>query len=474
MHVTRSIPPRFRLSLRMLAVAAAFSALAAPGFAADSPAEQQRFHDIYKELVETNTSHSVGSSTLAANEMAKWLTDAGFAASDMQLFEPFPKKGNLVLRYKGTGEKKPMLLLAHLDVVEAKREDWKTDPFKLQETDGYFTARGAIDDKAMAAAFVSIFSQLKREGFKPKRDIILALTADEERGDVPSNGPYWLVNNKRELIQADFGLNEGGGGELENGKPKINRIQVAEKVYVTYELEVTNPGGHSSVPRPDNAIYQLVDALQRIAQYQFPVKMSDVTKSYFARSAPFFAGQEKTDMLAVAVDNPDPAVIARLSVKPFYNASFRTTCVATMLEAGHAENALPQRAKATVNCRILPQDDTAEIERTLKRLAGDKVMVKPLFPPTLSPASPMRDDVLGPVERITSDMWPGVPVIPSMSTGATDSRFLRNIGMPMYGVSGMFVEPSDARAHGLDERIKIKQLYEGREFLYRLVKELAS
>jgi acetylornithine deacetylase/succinyl-diaminopimelate desuccinylase-like protein len=459
---------------RIVAATAICLSLNMPGVAAELTPEQHRFHDIYKELVEINTSHSVGSTTVAAHAMAKRLAEAGFSAADIQIFEPFDRKGNLVMRFKGTGEKKPMLLLAHMDVVEAKREDWKTDPFKLQESDGYFTARGSIDDKAMAASFVSVLGQLKREGFKPRRDIILALTTDEERGDVPTNGAFWLVNNKRELIQADFGINEGGGGELENGKPHINRIQTAEKVYETFEFEVTNPGGHSSVPRPENAIYQLSDALQHLAQYKFPVKMAEVTKVYFARSAAYFTGQDHDDMLAVAKDNPDMAAVERLSTRPFYNAQFRTTCVATMLEAGHAENALPQRAKATVNCRVLPHDDLPGIERQLKVLAGDKVSVKLLISPTPSPPSPLRDDVLKPVEKITTAMWPGVPVIPVMSTGASDSRFLRNIGMPMYGVSGMFVDPADARAHGLDERILIKQLYEGREFLYRLVKELAE
>ena len=442
--------------------------------AADAAAEQKLFREIYQELVEINTSHSAGDNTKAANAMAKRLRDAGFAGAELQLFEPFPRKGNLVVRFKGSGEKKPMLLIAHLDVVEAKREDWSTDPFKLQESGGYFTARGSIDDKAMASSFVSVLGQLKREGYTPKRDIILALTSDEERGDVPSNGAFWLVKNQRALIEADFGINEGGGGELKDGKPNLQRMQVAEKVYVTYELETTNPGGHSSVPRPDNAIYQLSEALTRIAKHEYPVKMSDVTKAYFERSAAFTTSQEAADMRAVARDNPDMAAVGRLSAKAFYNAQFRTTCVTTMLEAGHAENALPQRAKATVNCRILPHDDATQVERTLKSLAGEKVAVKRLFPPTLSPPSPLRADVLGVVEKLTSLMWPGVPVVPSMSTGATDSRFLRNIGIPMYGVSGLFVEPSDYRAHGLNERILVKQLYEGREFLYRLVKELAN
>ena len=442
--------------------------------AADSAAEQKLFREIYQELVEINTSHSAGDNTKAANAMAKRLRDAGFAAGDLQLFEPFPRKGNLVLRYKGSGEKKPMLLVAHLDVVEAKREDWTTDPFKLQEEGGYFTARGSIDDKSMASSFVSILGQLKREGYVPKRDIILALTADEERGDVPSNGAFWLVNNQRALIEAEFGINEGGGGELKDGKPNLNRMQVAEKVFITYTLETTNSGGHSSQPRPDNAIDQLNEALTRIAKHAFPVKMSEVTKAYFERSAAFSSGQEAADMRAVARDAPDPAAVARLSAKPFYNAQFRTTCVTTMVEAGHAENALPQRAKATVNCRILPNDDAAGVERTMKSLAGDKVAVKHLYPPTLSPPSPLRADVLGAVEKLTTQMWPGVPVVPTMSSGATDSRFLRNIGIPVYGVSGLFVEPSDYRAHGLNERILVKQLYEGREFLYRLVRELSN
>src|SRR5579862_1052136 len=445
-----------------------------PGLAADAAAEQKLFRDIYQELIEINTSHSAGDNTRAANAMAGRLRAAGFAAGEIHIFEPFPRKGNLVMRYKGSGEKKPMLLIAHLDVVEAKREDWDTDPFKLQESGGYFTARGSIDDKAMASIFVSVLGQLKREGWAPKRDVILALTSDEERGDVPSNGAAWLVNNQRALIEADFGINEGGGGELRNGKAHLHRIQVAEKVFVTYELEVTNPGGHSSVPKPDNAINQLVEALARIAQYQFPAKMSEVTRTYFERSAAFASGQQAEDMRAVARENPDPAAMARLSANPFYNAQLRTTCIATMLEPGPAENALPQRAKPTVNSRILPNDDAAEVERRMKTLAGDKVAVRHLYPPTLSPPSPLRPDVLGAVEKITAQMWPGVPVVPAMSTGATDSRFLRNIGMPMYGVSGLFAEPADLRTHGLNERILVKQLYEGREFLYRLVKELGG
>ena len=436
--------------------------------------EQKRFHAIYKELVETNTTHSVGDTTLAARRMAQHLKAGGFADADVQIFEPFPRKGNLVVRFKGDGSKRPLLLLAHIDVVEAKREDWKTDPFVLQESGGYFTARGAIDDKAMAAAFVSILSQLKREGFMPKRDIILALTADEERLDVPSNGTYWLLNHQRALLDAEFGINEGGGGELRDGKPFLHRVQVAEKISVTYELSVRNRGGHSAVPSPENAIYELAGALTRVAAHRFPVRIGEVTRAFFERSAALNSGQLAADMRAAASSTPDAAALERLSASPGFNAQLRSTCVATMVTAGHAENALPQSAKATVNCRVLPHDDAAALDAEVRRLAGPKVEVKATNPPLASPPSPLRPDVTGVIEELTRDMWPGIPVIPSMSTGATDSRYLRNIGMPVYGVSGMFIDPADNRIHGLDERILISSLYAGREFLYRLVKRLAQ
>jgi acetylornithine deacetylase/succinyl-diaminopimelate desuccinylase-like protein len=436
--------------------------------------EQKRFHAIYKELVETNTTHSAGDTTLAAQRMARHLKDAGFSDADIQIVEPFPKKGNLVARWPGDGSKKPLLLLAHLDVVEALRSDWKTDPFVLQESDGYFTARGSIDDKAMAAAFVSIVAQLRREGFKPRRDIILGLSADEERGNVPSNGVQWMLKNRRELLDAEFGINEGGGGELREGRPLLNRIQVAEKIFVSYQFLVRNPGGHSSLPVPENAIYTLSEALMRVSAHRFPVKLAEVTRSYFERSAKLSSGQLAEDMRAVATGSADAAAYERLSQDKLYNALLRTTCVATMLRAGHAENALPQSASATVNCRILPHDDAAAVDAEVHRLAGSKVEVKATNPPLASPPSPLRPDVLQAVEALTQEMWPGVPVVPSMSTGGTDSRFLRNVGMPVYGVSGLFVDPADNRIHGLDERIEIRRVYEGREFLYRLVKRLAN
>jgi len=437
--------------------------------------EQQRFHDIYKELVEINTTHLSGNNTEAAQAMRKHLLDAGFKADEIQLFEPYPNKGNLVLRYKGTGAKKPLLLLAHIDVVEARRADWKTDPFKLKEDDGYFTARGSSDDKAMAASFVSILSQLKREGFKPNRDIVLALTADEELGDVPTNGVFWLVNNQRALLDAEFGINEGGGGQLNNGKPVLHRVQVAEKMYTTYKLEVRDVGGHSSLPTPNNPIYELGTALDRLGKYRFPVKLAEVTQKYFERSAQFETGQTAEDMRAVASGKPDEAATDRLSKSALYNATLRTTCVATQVTAGHAENALPQSAKATVNCRILPHDDPAEVDAALRKvLETPRMKIEQTNPPLKSPPSPLRPDVVQVVESLTQQMWPGIPVVPTMSTGATDSRFMRNIGIPMYGVSGIFSEPSDARAHGLDERVAITRLYDGREFMYRMVKQFAQ
>ena len=471
----RSARTVLALSLALCGLAGTTGASAQTTATPSLTPQQQRFHDIYKELIEINTTHSVGDNTLAARAMEKRLIESGFAPGDIQIFEPFPKKGNLVMRFKGNGSKKPLLLLAHIDVVEARREDWKTDPFKLQETGGYFTARGSIDDKAMASALVSVLGQLKQEGFKPSRDIILALTADEERGDALSNGAFWLISNKPELLQAEFGINEGGGGELRGGKPNLHRLQVAEKMYTTYMLEARDVGGHSSVPTKNNPIYALSAGLERLGNYAFPIKLADVTKTYFARSAPFATGQLADDMRAIGTGNPDAAVIERMIANPAYNAQLRTTCVATMVQAGHAENALPQSAKATVNCRILPHDDPEEVERLLTQAVGnDKIVVRNMGKPLRSPASPLNGDLVKTVESLTQQMWPGVPVVPAMSTGATDSRFMRNAGIPMYGVTGMFLEPADARAHGLDERIEIQRLYDGREFLYRLVSEVAK
>ena len=459
------------------AAATALCVFTCTAFAQTAPvldSEQRRFHDIYKELVNINTSDSVGNNTTAVIAMKKYLIADGFTEAEVQIFEPFPRKGNLVVRLKGDGTQRPILLLAHVDVVEAKREDWKTDPFVLQEDDDFFTARGAVDDKSMAAAFVSIVGQLKREGFQSRRDLILALTADEEMSAVPSNGAWWLLRTHPELITADFGINEGGSSQLRHGKPTIQRVQIAEKMNTSYKLEITDVGGHSSLPTGGNPIYPLAAALGRIGEYRFPVKLAEVTKVYFEKSASFETDQLKEDMLAVASGDPDSAALDRLSSVPLYNAMLRTTCVATRLNAGHANNALPQSASATVNCRILPQDDPDAVDATLRQLLGnDRIQMTNLIQPMPSPPSPLRPDLMNAVNALTEKMWPGVTVVPFMSTGGTDSRYMRNAGMHMYGVSGIFYEPSDARMHGLNERVPQKSLYDGREFLYQLIKQLA-
>ena len=440
-------------------------------------ADRKLFREIYQELVEINTTDSVGDNTQAAQAMAARLKAAGFTDAEMQVVVPpgAPKKGNLVARLRGTGAKKPLLLLAHIDVVEAKREEWERDPFKLVEEGGYFYARGSVDDKAMASIFVANMIRYKKQGYRPERDLILALTADEELGSTSKwNGANWLVKYNRALIDAEFGLNEGGGGELKGGKPLLNRVQAAEKVSVHFRLEVKNPGGHSSRPRPDNAIYELSEGLAKFGKFHFPVKLNETTRIYFSRSAQFQSGQAADDMRAVARDTPDPEAAARLSQSPTYNSTLRTTCVATRLDGGHANNALPQTARATVNCRILPDDPVEGVLKTIQQVVGDKVTVTRMSEPVPSAPSALRPEVMGPIEKVTGEFWPGVPVVPAMSTGATDSRFMRNGGIPMYGVSGLFLDQDDNRSHGLNERMPVKSLYDGHEFLYRLVKELAG
>ena len=441
---------------------------------AELNAEQALFRSIYQELIEINTTDSSGDTTAAAKAMGARLLAAGFKPSDVEVIPIAPRKGNLLARYRGSGAKKPMLLLAHLDVVEARREDWKTDPFKLQETNGYFIARGAIDDKAMAAIFVSVFGQLLKEGFKPSRDIVLALTADEEI-DSTTNGAQWLVVNRRKDIDVEFGINEGGRGELDKaGKRLSNVVSFGEKTYVHVELEATGPGGHSARPTVDNTIYDLADALQRLRAHAFPVRLNEPARAYFERSASLHAGQTALDMRALAQPNPDPAAVERLSKVPNIVGLLRTTCVSTMLEAGHAPNALAQRAKAVVNCRVLPEEDLESVRAKLVEIAGPRVQVN--FKPDGAPApsSPLLPGVMAAIEATTAELWPGVPVIPTMLVATTDSRFFRGAGIPMYGVSGLFVDPSATGVQGLDERIPVQSLYEGREFLYRLVKRLAQ
>jgi acetylornithine deacetylase/succinyl-diaminopimelate desuccinylase-like protein len=440
-----------------------------------SPTEQAALREIYRELVEINTTDSVGDNTRAAEAMAARLRAAGFPAADVQVLAPAPRKGNLVARFRGTGVRKPLLLLAHLDVVEARREDWTTDPFTLVEKDGYFYGRGTSDDKAMAAIFVDSFIRLRREGFQPTRDIILALTADEELGSSSKyNGVRWLLANHRELIEAELVINEGGGGEIRGGRHTVNRLQTSEKVPLNFRLDVTNPGGHSSRPRKDNAIYQLAEGLVRLSAFEFPPSLNDTTRMYFERTATQHSGQLAEDMRGAAKTPPDPAALARLSADPLYNSSLRTTCVATRLEAGHATNALPQTARATVNCRVLPGEKPEDVQATLVRaLASDKITVTAISEFISSPPSPLNPELMTRVERITSEMWPGALVIPSMSTGATDSRWLRNAGMASYGISGIFYA-RDSRSHGQDENVSVAAFYEGQTFLHRLVKELGS
>jgi acetylornithine deacetylase/succinyl-diaminopimelate desuccinylase-like protein len=427
--------------------------------------------DIYKQLVEINTTESSGNTTTAAEAMAVRLRAAGFPAADIQVLGADPRKGNLVARYRGSGKEKPILLLAHLDVVEAKREDWSLDPFTFTEKDGYYYGRGTSDDKAMAAIFVANFIRYKKEGFVPKRDLILALTADEETGN--HNGVQWLLANHRELIDAAFAINEGGGGRMKEGKALYNGVGASEKMYVSFALTARNRGGHSSVPRKDNAIYQLSAALNRLAAFSFPVHLNEVTRTYFSRMAAIEGGDTGADMAAVA--RGDAAAVARLSETAVYNALMRTTCVATRLEGGHADNALPQMAKAVVNCRILPDESGDEVLATITNVVADPgIDIAWMDKARPSPASPLSAEVMKPIEEVTNQFWPGVPVMPLMATGASDSLYLRKEGIPSYGVSGLFGEINDSRAHGRDERVGVPQFYDSLQFLYVLVKRFAS
>jgi acetylornithine deacetylase/succinyl-diaminopimelate desuccinylase-like protein len=459
-----------------IAIAAGIAAATPVAAQTAHPPHVQLLREIYKELIEINTTQSAGDTVKAAEAMAARLTAAGFAAADVKVMTQAPRKGNLVARLHGSGARKPILLLAHLDVVEAKREDWEHDPFVLREEDGYFTARGSIDDKAMAAIFTANLIRYKQDGFAPDRDLILALTTDEEIGTTsPYNGVAWLMREHREMIEAAFAINEGGGGALKDGKHFRNTVQASEKIVANFSLTVKNPGGHSSVPLKENAITRLAAGLVRLGAFDFPVNLNDVTRGYFEKVAAIESGEVAVDMRAILAPTPDAAAVARLAEKPFYNAQMRTTCVATRLEGGHAVNALPQTARAIVNCRVLPNDTIEAIHQGLERaVADDKIAVAMLNTPQLSPPSPLDGEFMAAVERLTREMWPGVPVIPAMSTGATDSLVLRNAGMPAYGTSGLFVEPSDNRTHGLNERILVQSLYDGQEYLYRLVKTLAS
>ena len=461
--------PLFAFTLLALLLAAATLAFIETG---PPSSEDVLAREIFEELIEINSTDSVGDNTKAAEAMARRLRDAGFPEEDVHVLGPHPRKGNLVARLRGSGKREPILLLAHIDVVEALPSDWSFDPFTFLEKDGFFYGRGTSDDKAMAAIWIANLIRMKRESTLPDRDLIVALTADEEGGSY--NGVQWLLANHRDLIDAAYSLNEGGGGQMKEGRKLLNSVQLSEKLFQSFSLEATNPGGHSSRPRKDNAIYQLSSALVRISEHEFPVELDEITSAYFEKMSSIESGDTSRDMLSVS-RRSDLEAAARLSKSPYYNAVLRTTCVATQLQGGHAENALPQTARATVNCRIFPGSDPKDIQRTLESVVRDEaVRMSPVQPASPSLPSPLLPEVMGPVERITEEMWPGVPVVPTMSTGATDGLYLRNADIPTFGVSGIFGDVDDARAHGKDERLLVSSFYEGREFLYRLVTSLSS
>ena len=443
--------------------------------------DQTAFRALYKELVETNTTASAGSCTLAAERMAARLKAAGFPDSDVTLFSTpeFPKNGGLVAVLPGKDPKaKAILLLAHIDVVEAKREDWTRDPFTLVEEGGYFYARGASDDKAQAAIWVDSLIRYRQEGYKPRRTIKMALTCGEEGGS-PFNGASWLVKNRRDLIDAAFALNEGAGGLLDDhGKRIAHTIEAGEKTSQSFTLEVTNPGGHSSRPVPDNAIYHLIDAIRAIRGYEFPVQINDANGGYLSRMSKMTGGEQGAAMASLVANPKDAKADALLSKDPSLHTMLRTTCVATMLNAGHAPNALPQRATANINCRIFPGVSRDSVRTKLVELINDPAVSVSKVSATGAEgdgaAPPLTPQIMGPIEKLSAEMWPGIPVVPTLQAGATDGKALTAGGIPTYGVSGIFYEPDLGRIHGLNERLGVTSLYEGREFLYRLVKAYAD
>jgi acetylornithine deacetylase/succinyl-diaminopimelate desuccinylase-like protein len=448
-------------------------AFASAPVAAQTPDPRVLERQLLEELIEINTSDSAGRSREAAEAMARHLLAAGFPAADVRVMGPDPKFQSLVARYRGrTQTRKPILLMAHLDVVDARKEDWTFDPYEFRELDGYYYGRGTSDNKAGAAMLVSNFIRYKREGFVPDRDLIIVLTADEETS---SGSIKWLVSEQRALVDAEYALNtDAGGGELQDGKPIAFGVQTAEKVYLSFQLEVRNKGGHSSVPVADNAIYRLSDGLSRLAKYTFPVTLTETSRAFFERGAVAQPPAIAADMRALARTG-DAAAARRLSEVPLYNSTMRTTCVATRLFGGHADNALPQLARATVNCRLLPGYSPDSAQALLARILADTAIhISRIAEPTASPASPLRADVMEPVERLAKRMWPGVTIVPEMSTGATDGLYVRNAGIPVYGVSAVFERVDDIRAHGRDERIGVKAYHDAAAFWYELVKTLGS
>jgi acetylornithine deacetylase/succinyl-diaminopimelate desuccinylase-like protein len=478
---------RARMNSTIVLICAAVGGQTAWSAAPQSDAvTRETAHDIFKQLIEINTTDSIGSTTVAAQAMAKRLLDAGFPQADVVVIGPNDRKGNMVARYRGKAGSKlrPLLIIGHLDVVEARREDWSTDPFKFVEQDGYYYGRGTQDMKEADAIAVTDFIRLRKEGFVPNRDIILALTADEEGGQ--SNGVDWLLKNHRDLIDAEFALNPDSGGVVtDHGKPQSVEFEATEKLYADYQVLATNPGGHSSLPKPDNAIYHVADALGVLEKSPFPFELNTVTREYFSQMAQIETGQTAADMRAILATPPDPAAIQRLSRDARYNSTMRTTCVATMLSGGHAPNALPQRAEANVNCRIFPGHSQEEIRLSLIQMFNDPKLTvryrsdageladhgsdrKAMVPP------PLRADVMGSLRQVAGKLWPGTPVIPIMETGSSDSIYTMYAGIPSYGINGVAVDRDDVRAHGKDERLRVDSYYTGVEFYYQFLKALTT
>lgn len=446
-------------------------------------AAKQQAHDIFKQLIEINTTDSVGNVTTASDALAARFRAAGFPEQDVIVAGPNERKKNLVVRIHGSGRQKPILFLAHLDVVEARREDWTTDPFEFVEKDGYYYGRGAVDIKDGAAILVTNFLRMKESGSVPAGDLILALTADEEGGNF--NGVEWLLKHHRDWIDAEYCVNLDGGDFMsEHGKKIYGAVQASEKVYVDFQFEVKNPGGHSSRPTHNNAIYHLAEGLTRLSKFNFPVELNEITRSMVEKSAAIEKGPFAADMKAAAKTPPNDLAIARLSEDPFYNAILRTTCVATMLSGGHAPNALPQTARANVNCRILPGQDPNQIKDTLIRVVDDpQIDVSfvqqfdadgKLVTPVRVPPSPLRPGLMNAVESAAAATWGPLPILPVMDTGASDGRFLRASGIPTYGIAGVFLDLDNRRAHGKDERVRVQDFYDGLEFNYNLMRALAA
>ncbi|MBL9067002.1 MAG: M20/M25/M40 family metallo-hydrolase [Sphingopyxis sp.] len=456
-------------------------AVGTPAFAAD-PAprpDQLAFREIYEELVETNTTLSSGSCTLAAERMAARLRAAGIPDSQLTLFAipEKPKEGGLVAVYPGTSNTaKPILLIAHIDVVEAKREDWERDPFIMVEENGYFYGRGTADIKSQAAVWVDTLIRFQQAGYKPRRTVKMALTCGEETNGA-FNGIEWLAANKRDLIDAEFALNEGGGGDSD-GKGKVigQSVQVGEKTFANFRLETRNPGGHSSAPVPDNAIYQLARAVTKIEEHRFPAEMTDTTRRYFAEAGALRADATGAAMVALAKNIGDKDAEAIVNSDPFLHSNLRTTCVATLLDGGHAANALPQRAGANINCRIFPGHSIESIRDELAKVIGDPGVTVTQLPPKrpAPPAPPLDPKIIGPMQKLVDTYWPGLKVIPSMANGYTDATFLGAVGIPTYGIPGMWGDPDGNGAHGLNERMEVKSVYVGRDYMFDLVKAYAD